>query len=113
MSSFLFSRKTSRVDKVIKVAWLWEGKIGGFGLLLHEFLKAISRCYVVFQYHRMKLMAVCYGGGFGQGISHKTVKKAQLSSAQLFGDFLWEMCYLRMICINKKAFIAPALKQFP
>lgn len=88
MSSFLFSRKTSRVDKVIKVAWLWEGKIGGFGLLLHEFLKAISRWYVVFQYHRMKLMAVCYGGGFGQGISHKTVKKAQLSSAQLFGDFL-------------------------
>lgn len=32
-------------------------------------------------------MAELYGGGFGQGISHKIVK-AQLSSAQLSGAFL-------------------------
>lgn len=50
-------------------------------------------------------MAAPYGGGFGQGLSHKTAK-VQHSSAQLSGASLWEICTLCYLegraCINKK-----------
>lgn len=91
MYSFLnvFSRKAVKVDKVVNwcVACLWEHKVLGFGLLLQEFLKAVSRWHVVLYEHKTKFVAEHYGGGFGQGISHKTVK-AQLSNTQISGTFL-------------------------
>lgn len=69
------------------VAWLGEGQVWGFGLLLHEFLRAISRWRVVLHQHRIKFMAEYDGGGLGQGLSHKT-GKARVSKAQLSGALL-------------------------
>lgn len=113
ISQSLFPEKLSGLTKwSIVVAWLWEGEVLRFGLLLHEFLKAISRWRVVLHQHRMKFTTEDYGGGFGQGISHKTVK-VQLSNAQLSGTFLWEMCYLRDEVCGQKGLHSTSPKAVP
>lgn len=93
MQSFLnvFSRKAVRVDKVNNCGWLVSGSIKFWGSV--SYCMSSSRLFPdgmwfctntsIMSYYDTEY----YGGGFGQGVSHKTVK-AQLSNTQLSGTFL-------------------------